>query len=155
MAWMMAERVLEGKLEEKGRNVTGDGRVRTLACRVLSEVLGLVSAQETDRVLRRSSTPRQLLVEIDYPLHANSIGICSDSLCRPPSATSPARQCPGHDDSLSVQPGEYQKVIRHGPDTTRLRQLTLGLATCMGFGSAKISGPEGSGGQSHLGGDER
>lgn len=52
----------------------------TLSRRVFPEVLGLVAAEEAGRLDLRGGTAGQLLVEVDHPLHSDSIGVGSKGL---------------------------------------------------------------------------
>lgn len=52
----------------------------TLSGGVLSEVLGLVSAEDARRLGLGSGATRELLVEVDYPLHPDSVGVGAKGL---------------------------------------------------------------------------
>ena len=53
---------------------------RTLSARVLAKVLGLVPAEETGSLHLGGGSSGELLVEVDNPLHAQSIGVGSNRL---------------------------------------------------------------------------
>ena len=52
----------------------------TLARRVLPEVLGLVPAEDASRLGLGGGAARELLVEVDYPLHPDGIGVGAKGL---------------------------------------------------------------------------
>lgn len=70
MAWMMAR-------ESQHLRPATPTRIpcwpRTLPCRVLAKVLGLVSTEEAGGLDRGSGTTGELLVEVDDALHAEGV----------------------------------------------------------------------------------
>lgn len=55
-------------------------RAHTLSRRVLPEVLGLVAAEEAGRLNLWGGAAGQLLVEVDHPLHSDSIRVGAKGL---------------------------------------------------------------------------